>query len=159
MALSRTPLAPDPGYEHTCNFYPRGAPSDPAPRGRVRPEAVDIARLHTKGSIELLLQLQGEPQSHRRFKRMYDTLLALSPDLSRTSCLHKSLTCSLPLLSSPPASSGPETKNHFRENHHRIRQIQSRRRQREEEEEVKPVHIKSDKYDHVLPKVTVHMQV
>ena len=69
MALSRTPLAPDPGYEHTCNFYPRGAPSDPAPRGRVRPEAVDIARLHTKGSIELLLQLQGEP-SHRRFKRM-----------------------------------------------------------------------------------------
>ena len=69
MALSRTPLAPDPGYEHTCNFYPRGAPADPAPRGRVRPEAVDIARLHTKGSIELLLQLQGEP-SHRRFKRM-----------------------------------------------------------------------------------------
>ena len=58
-----------------------------------------------------------------------------------------------------PPSSGPETKNHFRENHHRIRQIQSRRKQREEEEEVKPVHIKSDKYDHVQPKVTVYMQV
>ena len=75
MPLSRTPLAPDPGYEHTCNFYPKGAPSDPTPQGRVRPEAVDIARLHTRGSVSMLLQLQEEPQLYSRYKRMYHNLM------------------------------------------------------------------------------------
>ena len=57
--------------------------------------------------------------------------------------------------------SGPETKNHSRENYRRIRQIQEKRKQREEEvaKPVKPVYIKSDKYDHVQPKVTVYKQV
>ena len=69
MALSRTPLAPDPGYEKTCNFYPRGGSLDPTPRGRVRPEAMEIARLHTVGSVSLLFHPEDTVPQQRKYRR------------------------------------------------------------------------------------------
>ena len=60
-ALPRTPFAPDPGYEHTATFYPKGSPCDPASMGRVRPDASSIARLSTTGSVGLLLQQLQDP--------------------------------------------------------------------------------------------------
>lgn len=122
MALPRTPFAPDPGYEHTANFYPKGSPCDPASRGRVRPEASSIARLGTTGSVGLLMQQLQETPRLGRAKRS-------------------------------------EPKNHGRENLRRIREIQSKARERREEasKPVKPV-IRSDKYQHVQAKVTVHTQ-
>lgn len=56
MAISLTPFAPDPGYEHTAGFYPKGRPQDPCPLGCVRPEARAIAQRQTQGTIARLLQ-------------------------------------------------------------------------------------------------------
>ena len=63
---------------------------------------------------------------------------------------------------SPPLPSGSEPKNHGRENLRRIREIQSKARERREgaSKPVKPV-IRNDKYmyQHVQAKVVVHTQV
>ena len=32
MALSHTPIPPDPGYEMACSFYPHGSLADPVSR-------------------------------------------------------------------------------------------------------------------------------
>lgn len=55
---------------------------------------------------------------------------------------------------------GQDPKNFTKENLRRIRQIQlqSKVKQEEKSKPVKAVH-KSDKYDHVPPKVTLHYQV
>ena len=60
MALPRTPLAPDPGYEHSSNFYASNTYDLCAAKGRVRPEALDIARLHTAGTLSELLCYQQQ---------------------------------------------------------------------------------------------------
>lgn len=66
MALSLTPFAPDPGYEHTAGFYPKGRPQDPTPLGCVRPEARDIALRQTQGTIARLLQDADQPPPTRK---------------------------------------------------------------------------------------------
>ncbi|CAI8058352.1 Enkurin domain-containing protein 1, partial [Geodia barretti] len=60
MAISFSPLSPDPGYEHTTVFYPKGRSRDPTPKGRLRPEGRAIAESHSQGTIARLLQEGGD---------------------------------------------------------------------------------------------------
>lgn len=64
MLHSRTPIPHDPGYEPACAYY-RPVESPPPPRGRVRPEAQHIAKLHTSGSIGMLLEHHRVPDEQK----------------------------------------------------------------------------------------------
>lgn len=89
MALSCTPIPPDPGYESTCSFHFHGNSAQAATRcviidgectiairlyyiltnrGRIRPEAADIAVMHRTGSVGRLFMADPIP-SQSRVKR------------------------------------------------------------------------------------------
>ena len=93
MALSCTPIPPDPGYESTCSFHFRGNSAQAATRcvvihgectivftmyiiiiltnrGRIRPEAADIAVMHRNGSVGRLFMADPVP-SQSRVKRKW----------------------------------------------------------------------------------------
>jgi hypothetical protein len=99
MAISLTPFAPDPGYEHTAGFYPKGRPQDPSPLGCVRPEARAIAQHQTQGTIAKLLQ-DGDPpppskkppkpknynrENHHRIKELADRGRRKREEIDKTS--------------------------------------------------------------------------
>jgi len=46
----------------------------------VRPEAVDHAWLHMRGSVGMLLQLQEEPQLYNSYNYMLDSLIYIMLD-------------------------------------------------------------------------------
>ena len=54
-SCSRCPIPADPGYEHKATGFSSSRTNELSPLARVRPEAVEIARLATAGTIANLL--------------------------------------------------------------------------------------------------------
>lgn len=121
--VSRTLSSPIPNdptdWVTDTQFYERES-THYAPRGRVRPEAEQIAYKNRTGTIARLFSA-AEPRTPR-YK--------------------------------------PAAKDHVKDNVRRMREIQAKCKQRQEEQATQPVKplYKPDKYEHIPPKVTMYMK-